>query len=546
MSGCARYLLGGVRAHVHTQYARWGFFGVLSPKQATEQIKNTYSASFEKGPSTLLYKTNLILSSITSRRPLTLGVKMFNGVKCVNPSKGKSYTCPLCQNLAKDAVQGDCGCRFCSLCFSCNSICSCGKNTGPQSHKDVCARREMLDIQVFCKEATQGCAWQGDFGTFEEHYSACPFAIVQCKFTECGMSMQRKALVDHQQTMCQGRKIHCEHCDVEITANKMEDHLRNDCLRMEIPCPNSCSEEKLPRGHMKEHLKGCPNEKVKCYYCVFGCGFHRERKLLQEHHSTQVGLHMQLLSQMTESYQRTIKKLEETTEELQKENAKLQHSIKELERKQITAMVCFPREADQTCISSSLPQEATQQMKKMEKELALLNVRVADTELRQDLLEVKMTRGVLVWKIGEISRRQREAESGRTPSLYSPPFFTSNTGYKMCARIYLNGDGTGKDSHVSIFFCLMRGEYDTLLQWPFRQVVTLSILDLSGNKRHIVEKFRPSSDSSSFQRPVSEMNVASGCPQFMDKKYLQTTRFVEDDTMYIRVQVQEFHGPDHP
>ena len=44
-------------------------------------------------------------------------------------------------------------------------------------------------------------------------------------------------------------------------------------------------------------------------------------------------------------------------------------------------------------------------------------------------------------------------------------------GYKMCARLYLNGDGMGKGTHVSLFFVVMRGAYDALLKWPFRQKV---------------------------------------------------------------------------
>jgi len=41
----------------------------------------------------------------------------------------------------------------------------------------------------------------------------------------------------------------------------------------------------------------------------------------------------------------------------------------------------------------------------------------------------------------------------------------------MCARLYLNGDGMGKGTHVSLFFVIMRGAYDALLKWPFRQKV---------------------------------------------------------------------------
>ena len=79
--------------------------------------------------------------------------------------------------------------------------------------------------------------------------------------------------------------------------------------------------------------------------------------------------------------------------------------------------------------------------------------------------------GVLVWKIRDYHRRRAEAVSGKTLSLYSQPFYTSRYGYKMCARIYLNGDGMGKGTHMSLFFVVMKGEYDALLPWPFRQKV---------------------------------------------------------------------------
>lgn len=50
-------------------------------------------------------------------------------------------------------------------------------------------------------------------------------------------------------------------------------------------------------------------------------------------------------------------------------------------------------------------------------------------------------------------------------------FYTAKYGYKVCLRIYLNGDGTGKGTHVSLFFVVMKGDYDALLPWPFRHKV---------------------------------------------------------------------------
>ena len=48
------------------------------------------------------------------------------------------------------------------------------------------------------------------------------------------------------------------------------------------------------------------------------------------------------------------------------------------------------------------------------------------------------------------------------------------------------------------------------LDWPFRQKVTFMILDQETGRSHLVDSFRPDPNSSSFKRPTSEMNIASG------------------------------------
>eukprot|EP00117_Sycon_ciliatum_P046502 scpid89889/ scgid33303/ TNF receptor-associated factor 3; CAP-1; CD40 receptor-associated factor 1; CD40-binding protein; LMP1-associated protein 1 len=145
--------------------------------------------------------------------------------------------------------------------------------------------------------------------------------------------------------------------------------------------------------------------------------------------------------------------------------------------------------------------------------IGVQDVQLSDLSLRLDIVDVKTTNGVLVWKIGDISRRRREAISGKTPSLYSAPFYTSPCGYKMCARVYLDGDGMGKGGCISVFFVIMRGEYDALLLWPFQLRVTMMLIDQSDSvvKRNITEVFKPDGRSASFKRPKHEMNTGV-CP----------------------------------
>ena len=103
----------------------------------------------------------------------------------------------------------------------------------------------------------------------------------------------------------------------------------------------------------------------------------------------------------------------------------------------------------------------------VEKTANILSVHHSELELQLQASLASSFNGTFVWRIPDVPRRIREAKSGRVSSIYSPPFYTGRTGYKMCIRAYLNGDGIGENTHLSLFFVIMRGEYDPLLVWPF-------------------------------------------------------------------------------
>jgi len=172
----------------------------------------------------------------------------------------------------------------------------------------------------------------------------------------------------------------------------------------------------------------------------------------------------------------------------------------------------------------------------LEHTLSLRNIVTTDLEEYVRQQEFSSFDGVLIWKISDFTRRRNEAVTGKQASIYSPCFYTSRHGYKMCVRIYLNGDGIGKGTHISLFFVVMRGEYDALLRWPFSQKVTFMLLD-QNNVEHVIDAFRPDRHSSSFQRPRREANIASGCPTFCPLSELSNHAYVKDDTMFVKVIV---------
>ena len=175
----------------------------------------------------------------------------------------------------------------------------------------------------------------------------------------------------------------------------------------------------------------------------------------------------------------------------------------------------------------------------------LATLQASITEINRTYEEVSLTLqtlqatsydGKYIWKIPDITRRRRDALMGKTVSLYSAPFYTDRFGYRMCLRVYLDGDGSGKGRYISYFLTIMKGEYDALLEWPFQLTVTLTMINQKGNG-NIVQSFKPNPNSASFHRPKADMNVASGCPKFAPLSVLDNQEFVVDDVVFFQCVV---------
>ena len=176
-------------------------------------------------------------------------------------------------------------------------------------------------------------------------------------------------------------------------------------------------------------------------------------------------------------------------------------------------------------------------MQNLEQNITQYSIAVDELRLRQDVQDVKTTNGVFIWKIPDIRRRYRDALDRKTISLYSPPFYTSPHGYRMCVRVYLNGDGAGKGTYLSLFFVLMRSEHDDLLGFPFKQSVRFTLINQSNAAESISEAFAPDLRSKSFQKPESDMNIASGFPKFARQSILHDEKFTHGNAIYIKAKV---------
>ncbi|NXC41870.1 TRAF2 factor, partial [Penelope pileata] len=470
----------------------------------------------------------------------------------------QKYLCSNCNNILKKALQTLCGHRYCSACLSWivrnnkNPVCQKCKEEDPSTFSegsllaeerafgDAAINKEISELKVHC--VTLGCSWSGIMKNFEEHQILCEYALIPCH-TGCGHMVMRKKLADHLENGCVNNVTMCHKCKRSLSSihESITCSLRLNHLRT--------SSDMTSLIFSINHTKPETFNKDGCRFSEVGCSFRGSKEKIKEHEKTAVGTHMLLLLQYVKQLKESLCPASKAANGFIPQSELNVKMISELENKlhvfeNIVAVLNKEVETSNLEITAFRRQSELDQniIRGLELKIAELHRCLAQKDaglssLHKSLLfsEQASYDGVFLWKITDVSRKLQDSVTGRTVSLYSPAFYTAKYGYKVCLRIYLNGDGTGKGTHVSLFFVVMKGDYDALLPWPFRHKVTFMLLD-QNNRENIIDAFRPDLTSASFQRPVNDMNVASGCPMFFPLTKLQSPKYayVKEDTLFLK------------
>uniref|UniRef100_A0A8C5HM77 TNF receptor-associated factor n=1 Tax=Gouania willdenowi TaxID=441366 RepID=A0A8C5HM77_GOUWI len=454
------------------------------------------------------------------------------------------HLCNSCQKILRRPLQAQCGHRFCSFCFS--KIVS----SGPQqcsacikedlfeeptsilkqggAFPDNAARREVEALAAVCPN--EGCTWTGNIKEFEAtHEGHCDFMIILCP--SCKELMRANEQERHNERECPERTLNCKYCKEPFLLKNIKAH-DEICPKYPMIC-EGCAKKKIPREKYVDHIKFCSKFKAPCRFHVVGCDTSVEKEKIHDHERQCSYEHLNLLLDL----ELKMSQLGGGGAELEAKVSTFENIVcvlnREMERSS-TTMEAYNR---QHRLDQDKIEILNNKVRQLERTVSLRDLSIVEMEGKMREMSAATYDGVFVWKISDFTKKRQDAVAGRAPAMFSPAFYTSKYGYKMCLRIYLNGDGTGRGTHLSLFFVVMRGHSDALLKWPFNQKVTLMLLD-QNNREHIIDAFRPDISSSSFQRPVSDMNIASGCPLFCPLPKLDSKNsYIRDDTIFIKAIV---------
>ncbi|CAF3498906.1 unnamed protein product [Rotaria sp. Silwood1] len=427
-------------------------------------------------------------------------------------SLNPDYMCPCCSLLLRDPVQLiDCGHRMCQSCANEQqgdiiTCCECHKKTNRNKLLvDRGFKKDMQTLLIICSL----CSWAGMLNIYQNHLDQ-----------------------NHLNPSC-------DCCNQKFNSvNDLDRHIQYDCEKVTVDCPlkEFGCQTMILRINLTQHYLSEQHQNVLTNIA----------RNLKSIFSNVMYNHLQISSQTTIDHRQMIDNATVQLQETDETMNILLDGVGALndDMKRLSNESLYHKNA----LDSLAPGFSTLKLSIQEQNQCLDGIKINQDIMQQDVgsIEKKLNDmkkssydGTYMWKICDVQEKLVAAQSDKQTSIYSPPFYSSPTGYKMCLRLYLNGDGNARQTHMSLFFVLMRGEYDAILIFPFNYKVIFCLYDQSNQQKHIIDSFRPDIKSNSFQRPRSDMNIASGIPKFVLLTMLQNDKnsYIRDNTIFIKVIV---------
>ena len=417
-------------------------------------------------------------------------------------------------------------------------------------------------MKIKCDNADNGCEWIGELRAVGEHLSACDYTFLFCP-NKCdgGDKILRKNMEKHKTEECPRRQYVCPHCEKSGEYKERTTTHLEKCPLMKIPCSNDGCSCLIARCKLASHRgEDCEFEMVPCKYAEIGCMVEITRKELKKHEEDRQQ-HLKFAINAVPELHAILRSLNSV------EVPKLEQQMFEHHTTLETLKGELSRINDRVAERKALL-ELEEMVKKQGNMLAQLQGIIISQSKEITELKVKLgaqtcdgtssigfpesySRAAVAHTIPTATQTYLNAfkftkyteRKSNNDSVYSPPFYSSPGGYKLCIKVYANGTGKGKGTHLSVFAYLMRGDNDDHLPWPFTGTVEIELLNqLKDGLHHSRSIEFEKSDDIKRVKGDDRASTGYGYPKHilqssLDYQACLNRQFLKDDCLYFRMTV---------
>ena len=509
----------------------------------------------------------------------------------VNPPPDR-LLCNICQFPCRKAQQTrECSHLFCKSCINnwLMSFCT-------QSHAcPVCQKEpftifhelkddhEIKTLQVYCPNKSDGCAWTGELGSITGHKLSQK--CTPCD--KCNAIIHYTDIINHLGTC----PCYCLYCDITADRKVIRIEHKEKYHKFLLTCFNKYGQDRIPQDNTDEHKKVCPEmtEHIRLTFqatkttTTILSQLHNDIRALHNDmpfsnlHKDVVEVH-ENVSDLHKEFHKEFSELRKECKGVSRQGAQLKiakrwdNMLVSLIRSHLTVIVLCVMVAillqSYFTITPDLDDtqpELVEKSKYIDKQplvkltqtgrhlLSLSESVIRGNESLWSLIlfvtsEMLDQVAPAILKMVDFAKSRQMKEDW-----YSEPFLAFNEGYQVCLRVYADGFGDGKGTHVSVFLHVMKGAHDDNLEqsghWPLRGTFIIELLNQLSDKDHHSRKivFNTHTDDDNTKR-VTKGNraiVGWGLHQFislstLDLLHNNDNGYFKNDTLYFRVSYTQY------
>lgn len=358
----------------------------------------------------------------------------------------------------------------------------------------------------------------------------CPICLAWLRdpiLTSCGHRFCRNCM----DSWLKGKNPCCPVDGMKLTKDDIfpDNFTRREISQQRTKCPNivrGCLEELNPLD-VETHLLTCKykipelpeNEKLRCSFVDMGCDekFEDEPEL-QRHLDKDVQKHLmmvshaysKLLSNNQASSSTALAQQANFWDPPSKTDTNNSNNVNDLLKALYEKIVILEQKTrEQDIIIAN-----------MSEQLSSVNILFSKMSLRY-------CGGIYLWYFNDFKNKINAMRNDSRIMHYSPGFYTSPNGYRLCVRLNLSPNDPNS---IAILIHMMKTEHDTSLDWPFSGRLTIVLIHPKDPFKNIKETMMTRPELEAFRCPINELNPKGfGYTEFTSIEDLFSFGFVDKD-----------------
>ena len=427
------------------------------------------------------------------------------------------FNCPVCLSVLQEPfLTTCCGGHFCEGCVQKVKTqfdeCPLCKEKPLNAVIDKYFKRQLDQLMIYCPQ--KECTWTGELGKVNEHLATdqvageCQYVTVKCPLS-CGLEVLRKLLDSHIAEDCPYRSTSCLYCDFEGSHVEVTTQHIDACPNYPCNCPNSCSPTIIKRHEISDHLAECPEQEIPCAFVEMGCTKVMHRKQLQEHLEMSSIEHQLLTCKAFSSMKlEAQQKIEAAEQKIQA----AQEKIEAMQQQHQSEITTIREEMAQVESQAGQAEYWVNGFKLMAEEVKKNDWAVYLSRMSELVSSMSPPIAPIIISLPNITNKL--SKGIHTRLIHSTPFYTDSQGYKMllyAKMVYHDSKCVGSlPNNVVVGLCIVKGEHDRSLEWPFHGEATILLFNSKKDDKHrkVVYDFTATQPLHRVTKPVSTKKSA--------------------------------------